>query len=638
MKLSRGEIMRRRRPTACLLRASALLSLIFFACLASAQAQSTSVQYATVSDYGSGFNGQITINNTGTQAINNWTLAFDFDRTINSIYDAQIVSRVGTRYTIKYASYNSTIPAAGSVTFGFTGSPGNVTDPPTNYTVASSSSNSETVAIPGKPFPARYFAPYADVLLYPLFPFAQTANSIGLKHYTLGFITAGSGCDARWGGSVPLNGEFSDDNLIPAINSLRAQNGNVIVSFGGAAGTELAQACASATLLAAQYRRVIDKFKLTHLDFDIEGAAASDATANERRNAAIAILQAEAASAGRQLVVSYTLQVSPAGLTQNGLNILQNAVRHNVAVTVVNIMTMDYGGGADPNRMGQNAIDAATATLTQLQEIFTNKTAAQLRSMLGLTPMIGLNDVTPEVFTLADADLLYNYATRQNIGRLAMWSMTRDKQCPSGSYVSPTCSGITQQEFDFAKKFMAFTTLPTPTFTLTPIADAYVVGADTSRNTNYGASAEMQVKRTLNPGAGRGRRGFLRFDTSSVSGAITSAKLRVYARLTDASLPPTAMIVQKVTDTAWGETAMTWNNQPAVESPDALAQITVANATGQYYEFDLTQFLQQERAANRTIVSLRLINLTATGNSGASFTAVNSKEAASNRPQLVVEQ
>lgn len=62
------------------------LSLMFFACLAAtARAQSVTAQYATISDYGSGFQGQITINNGTAQAINGWTLAFDFDRAINSI-------------------------------------------------------------------------------------------------------------------------------------------------------------------------------------------------------------------------------------------------------------------------------------------------------------------------------------------------------------------------------------------------------------------------------------------------------------------------------------------------------------------------------------------------------------------------
>jgi hypothetical protein len=179
---------------------------------------------------------------------------------------------------------------------------------------------------------------------------------------------------------------------------------------------------------------------------------------------------------------------------------------------------------------------------------------------------------------------------------------------------------------------------PPPATALPPTGDAYVQGAATAINTNYGTATNMQVKRTLNPGNGRGRRGFIKFDTSSVTGDITRARLRVFARLTDAVLTPTDMIAQKVMDTTWDELALTWANQPAVESPTPLAQITVRDTEGRYYEFDLTSFLQQERSAGRPIVSLRLINQQPTGNSGAFFTSVNSREATAGQPQLVIEQ
>lgn len=173
--------------------------------------------------------------------------------------------------------------------------------------------------------------------------------------------------------------------------------------------------------------------------------------------------------------------------------------------------------------------------------------------------------------------------------------------------------------------------------TLAPIADAHVQGADAFRDMNFGSSPELQVKRTLNPGAGRGRRAFLRFDLSAVAGTtISSAKLRVFARLTDASLPPTGMIAQSVTDTTWIESGITWNNQPAIESSTALGQITVSGATGQLYEFDLTSFIQAERSAGRNVVGFRLINQQPTGNSGAFYTSINSKEAETNRPQLIM--
>ncbi len=274
-----------------------------------------------------------------------------------------------------------------------------------------------------------------------------------MKYYTLAFIVNGaSGCQASWGGVINL----SENYLVADINTLRSAGGDVIISFGGASGIELAQSCASVSILQAQYQAVIDKYNLTSLDFDIEGAAMANAAANNRRNQAIANLQNIARSQNRSLTISYTLPVLPGGLDQTSLNLLQNAVSNGVEVSIVNIMAMDYGSVASPNTMGQNAIDAINATAAQLATVYPNKTAAQRKAMIGVIPMIGLNDVAPEVFTVADANLLLNFAQNNNLGRLAMWSMTRDKQCPGTAYVSPTCSGISQSPFEFSNIFKQF--------------------------------------------------------------------------------------------------------------------------------------------------------------------------------------
>lgn len=309
-------------------------------------------------------------------------------------------------------------------------------------------------AVAGLPFPSRVFAPYVDVLLYPAFPLAATAAQTGSKYYTLAFITNSNagGCAATWGGAVALSENF----LLTDLNNLRTAGGNVIVSFGGANGVELATACTTVDALKTQYRAVIDAYNLTQIDLDIEGVTVLDTATNDRRNKALAALQREYALEGKTLKVSFTLAVLPTGLELSGRNLLQNAVANNVNVSAVNIMAMDYGAIANPNTMGQNAIDAANATLAQLQPIFTGRTPAQLKQMLGVTPMIGLNDVVPEVFTMNDAQLLLNYAHTNNIGRIAMWSMTRDKQCSGAPTVSPVCSGITQQTFDFTNRFKVF--------------------------------------------------------------------------------------------------------------------------------------------------------------------------------------
>ena len=94
----------------------------------------SSAAFQVTSDWGSGFGGQITITNTQATAVSNWSLSFNWDRSITSIWDGTVSSHSGNAYTIANAGWNATIPAGGSVSFGFNGSPGNVgSDVPTGY-------------------------------------------------------------------------------------------------------------------------------------------------------------------------------------------------------------------------------------------------------------------------------------------------------------------------------------------------------------------------------------------------------------------------------------------------------------------------------------------------------------------------
>ena len=60
------------------------------------------------------------------------------------------------------------------------------------------------------------------------------------------------------------------------ITGVRALGGDVVVSFGGASGQELAEVITDVAALQRPIRSVIDAYGLTHIDFDIEGAASAD--------------------------------------------------------------------------------------------------------------------------------------------------------------------------------------------------------------------------------------------------------------------------------------------------------------------------------------------------------------------------
>ncbi|HEV2962350.1 MAG TPA: carbohydrate-binding protein [Candidatus Angelobacter sp.] len=294
---------------------------------------------------------------------------------------------------------------------------------------------------------ARLFAPYVDMSLNN-HNLAQISQASGIKIFTLAFMIDNGGCKAGWAGlGVTLpNDNYPDLSTVSSlITALNNAGGNVIISFGGAAGTELGQACSTAAAVQAQYQAVINKYGVKMLDFDIEGAPIADTAAVDRRNAALAALQA----ANPGLIISYTLPVLPTGLTQDGINLMKNAKSHGVNVNVLNIMTMDYGSNFNPNTMGQNAINAVNATLSQMS-------ANGISVNIGITPMIGRNDVSPEVTTLNDAQQIESFAQgNSKVTRLSMWSVARDNGGCSGA-VSPSCSGISQNTWDFAHVFEPF--------------------------------------------------------------------------------------------------------------------------------------------------------------------------------------
>jgi hypothetical protein len=296
---------------------------------------------------------------------------------------------------------------------------------------------------------AREFSPYIDMAMPVDANLAAIAAASGIHNFTLAFVLS-SGSGIGWQGV----GTISDDTLangttiLSQVQAMQAAGADVTISFGGAAGQEAALTATSAASLQAEYQSVIDRYHVHSLDFDIEGMAVQDQHSITLRDQALVGLKA----ANPGLVISYTLPVLPTGLTADGINVLTSAKHDGLAIDVVNIMAMDYGSAVDNGgQMGIDAIDAAVATEGQIA-------AVGLSAKLGVTPMIGVNDISSEVFSLADAQALLNYAqTDSNIVRLAMWSVARDNGNSAGAhFASPDSSGIAQQPYDFSAIFRQF--------------------------------------------------------------------------------------------------------------------------------------------------------------------------------------
>ncbi|MEV7772647.1 cellulose binding domain-containing protein [Kitasatospora sp. NPDC086791] len=348
-----------------------------------------------------------------------------------------------------------------SATTGTTPSPTATAKPTTPAPTGGTPTPTVTPTATGVPVPpagaGAGFAPYVDTSLYPPYDLVATAKASGVKNFNLAFVVSGGGCVPKWGGVSDL----SADAVAAQIGALRAIGGDVRVSFGGANGSELALACGSTADLTAAYQKVVDAYGATKLDFDVEGGAIANAAANTRRAQAVAQLQKNAAAKGKALDVSFTLPALPSGLTQEGVDLVAGAKANGVAIGAVNIMAMDFGDGVAPNpqgQMGKYAIAAATATQAQVKSVLGLDDAAAWRKV-AVTPMIGVNDVASEVFTVADAKQLAEFATAKHLAWLAMWSGTRDKACDGGAkaYADASCSSIVQQPLDFTRALGAYT-------------------------------------------------------------------------------------------------------------------------------------------------------------------------------------
>ncbi|MFH9861090.1 cellulase family glycosylhydrolase [Streptomyces sp. NPDC017202] len=76
-----------------------------------------------LSDWGSSFNADVTVRNTGTTAVKGWRLDFAFpgEQRIGHAWNARATQQ-GRQVRATHESWTETIPAGGTVSFGFTGS------------------------------------------------------------------------------------------------------------------------------------------------------------------------------------------------------------------------------------------------------------------------------------------------------------------------------------------------------------------------------------------------------------------------------------------------------------------------------------------------------------------------------------
>lgn len=304
----------------------------------------------------------------------------------------------------------------------------------------------------GAPQPT-WFAGYVDVTVSPPYDFEEAATD-GTRDVVLAFLVASPEdvCVASWGAAYGLEEANGALGLEKRLSDLRSRGGSAAVSFGGARNSELATTCRDEAKLRTAYRDVVERYEPAFVDFDLEGADLVDQAGGERRARAVAALQGDRNSSGKELAVWLTLPASPRGLTDAGIAAVEQMLQAGVQLAGVNIMTMNYGASRGSSQsMLEAAKAAADATHDQLGIVYQragiNLSREQTWKKIGLTPMIGRNDLPGEIFELDAARALKDYAVELEVQRLSMWSLNRDASCASGEQgesATFTCSGVDQ--------------------------------------------------------------------------------------------------------------------------------------------------------------------------------------------------
>jgi hypothetical protein len=331
------------------------------------------------------------------------------------------------------------------------------------FTAAGASANTvqANTAHAAATLPQHVFAPYFETYNTTGGTPSALSRASGAKDLSLAFLqTAAAGsCTAYWNGDTSQ--PIAASSYGRDISAIQKAGGNVIPSFGGysadSTGTEIADSCTSVPAIAKVYEKVITTYNVPRIDLDVEANSLTNTAGINRRNEAVAQVEAWAAAHGRKIQFSYTIPSLTTGMDSDDEAVIQNAIADGVKISVVNIMTFDYYIGTE-QEMATDTVTAATNLHAQLHSLFPSDTSAQLWHLIGITEMPGIDDFgADETFTKADAVTVEHFAQSKGISTLSFWALQRDNGGCPGTGGSDSCSGVAQPAWYFSHTFEPFT-------------------------------------------------------------------------------------------------------------------------------------------------------------------------------------
>ncbi|HEV7657890.1 MAG TPA: RICIN domain-containing protein [Mycobacteriales bacterium] len=268
---------------------------------------------------------------------------------------------------------------------------------------------------------------------------ATVMNATGVRWFTMAFVLSNGTCSPQWDGGRPLLGGADAST----INTIRANGGDIVPSFGGAAGNKLEQSCTSAAALAGAYQQVINAFGLRAIDIDIEGDAYNNATVQQRTVDALKTIRAS--NPGVAIYVTF-----PSAGTGPDATLINRAAASGLTVDAWTIMPFDFGGNGQD--MGALSTQATDVLKNRLVTAYGYSADTAYRHS-GISSMNGITDVGENI-SIANFRTMLAYAQLHHLARLTFWSVDRDRQCAGA--LSGNCSGVPQADWDFTRVFAAY--------------------------------------------------------------------------------------------------------------------------------------------------------------------------------------
>ncbi len=253
----------------------------------------------------------------------------------------------------------------------------------------------------------------------------------GIKALTLAFATGQCG-NEQWGG---LDAQTVVDANLKALERAGI---DYVISTGGAEGIFSCDNPQGMEQFIARYR----SRHLLGVDFDIEADQSEPVIASLMEQVHGAMHRHPDLRFSFTLATLSSTEDGQASLNRHGDSVMKAITRAGLENYFVNLMVMNYGEAKPDNCVVEADRCNMAASAIQVVQNFSREYGVPMRR-IEVTPMIGVNNVVENVFTLGDARALARFVSSNGLGGLHYWSLNRDQPCAQNSFaVSPTCNSL----------------------------------------------------------------------------------------------------------------------------------------------------------------------------------------------------